>query len=171
MQIDVKNTSWKRHVQTQVGDWLAASTWRRPFAVTLSLKQRLPDAAGRIDTISASQNVRHFANLLGRRCFGSAHKRHGRRIQMFSVIEGGVSKRLHVHAIVDCPRFDLELAFPEVIQTAWRQTKWGYREVDVRPCDDGWLSYLLKLRDKPDFDISLDWQNCQLTERSTSDRV
>ena len=90
---------------------------------------------------------------------------------MFSVIEGGVSKRLHVHAIVDCPRFDLELAFPEVIQTAWRQTKWGYREVDVRPCDDGWLSYLLKLRDKPDFDISLDWQNCQLTERSTSDRV
>lgn len=171
MQFYVRNTCRKHEIQTQASDWLAASHWQCPFAVTLTLKQRLPDGAGRIDPILASQNVRHFANLLSRRCFGSAHKRHGRRIQIFSVLEGGGTTRLHVHAIVDCPKADLELAFPEFVRTAWGQTRWGYREVDVRPCDEGWLSYLLKLRDKPEFDISLDWQNCQLNEHGISDRV
>lgn len=171
MNLEFRNRFQIRETQAQVRNWLAGSTWQRPFAITLSLKQRLPDRAERIDTISASQNVRHFANLLSRRCFGSAHKRYGRRVQMFSVIEGGGTKRLHVHAMVDCPSADLELAFPEFIRTAWEKTRWGYREVDVQPCDDGWLSYLLKLRDKPEFDISLDWQNCQLNEHGASDRV
>ncbi|WP_426037955.1 hypothetical protein [Brevundimonas sp. DC300-4] len=171
MQFDIRNTFHKREIQTQAKEWLAASYWQRPFAVTLTLKQRLPDTGHRIDTISASQNVRHFANLLSRRCFGTAYKRHGRRIQMFSVLESGVKKRLHVHAMVDCPRADLELAFPEVIRAAWGETRWGYRQGDVQPCNDGWLSYQLKLRDKPEFDIALDWQNCQLNEHGTSDRV
>ena len=171
----MKNRSFNqfrpRSLQESTDDWLRSLQWRHPVALTLSLKQRLPDGVGRIDTIHASQNVRHFANLLSRRCFGNAHKRHGRRIQMFCVLEGGDAKRLHVHAIVDCPRSDLALTFPEIVRTCWGETRWGYREVDVRPCDDGWLSYLLKLRDKPEFDISLDWQNCQLNEHSASDRV
>lgn len=84
---------------------------------------------------------------------------------MFVVLEGDGSKRIHVHALIDCANGELVSSFPALVQEAWARTDWGYREVDVRPCDQGWGGYLLKLRDKLDFGGCLDWQNCHSTEQ------
>jgi hypothetical protein len=46
-----------------------------------------------------------------------------------------------------------------VIHT-WRKTLWGYDQTHIKPCDSGWVSYITKLRDKPDFGSSIDWLNC-----------
>lgn len=164
MKITKFNSNSDTGLQHALRDWLRGQDWKTPFAATLSLKQRR--GSDRIDQVKASQNVRHFANVLNRRCLGSAAKRHSRRVPMFTVIEGGGAKRLHVHAVIECPRGDLTASFADHIRDAWRRTDWGYHQMDVRPCDEGWLTYITKLRDKPDFAISLDWQNCQLTEQS-----
>jgi hypothetical protein len=147
-------------------EWISARNWRDPFAVTLTLKQRCPETGICIDSITASGNFRHFTNLLSRKCLGSAFKRYGQRVQIIPVLEGGNGKRWHYHAMADCPRSDISQRFPDLIRQAWTQTHWGYHETDVRPCDMGWLKYILKHRDKPSFDLALDWQNCQLAERS-----
>jgi hypothetical protein len=40
---------------------------------------------------------------------------------------------------------------------------WGYDQIEVRPdADRGWLNYITKLRDKPDFASAIDWVNVRL---------
>ena len=83
--------------------------WLAPHAVTLTLRQGMAVPNGAADTFvlltreSAIQNYRHFLNLLGFMALGQAAKRFGRRINSISTIEGGKGKRLHIHAVIDCP--------------------------------------------------------------------
>jgi len=141
--------------------------WAAPHAVTLTLRQRLTlgTAAGVslvwLTREAASQNYRHFLSLLSTSVLGKAATRFGRRVRSISVIEGGSGKRLHIHAVIDCPREDLVEQFPLMIEQAWLKTQWGFGQIDVQPdADRGWIDYISKFRDKPVYADAIDWENC-----------
>jgi hypothetical protein len=152
-------------IQQSVRQWIDIDGWNHPFAVTLTLKQRIggdggiSSAAESLTPEIASRNLRHWLNVMNKQVYGSAAQRHGKCLPVLPVLEGGRGKRLHYHLIIDCPRDDLKEVFPAMIVSTWRKTLWGYDQTDVKPCDAGWLNYITKLRDKPDFASSIDWMN------------
>jgi hypothetical protein len=108
----------------------------------------------------ASQNFRHFANMLNASVYGKAFKRFGNRLRVIPVIEGGNGKRLHYHVIIDCPRDDLRGNFTTMIQEAWKRTAWADQQTYIlADADDGWKTYISKTRDKPVFADAIDWLN------------
>lgn len=142
------------------------SSWRWRFAATLTMRQTktVEGDSGRI-TLNlteqiASQNFRHFLNVLNRAIFGSAAVRFGKGVRVIPVIEGGRDKRLHYHAAIECPRDELKATFPELVESCWKNTMWGYEEVRVTPdADEGWMRYMTKFRTKADFASAIDWMN------------
>lgn len=108
----------------------------------------------------ATRNLRHFLNLVNKRIYGSSAQRNGKRIRSVAVQEGGQYKRLHYHLMLDCPRDELVMEFPAILTKAWVSTDWGYPQIDIQPCDQGWLNYMTKLRDKADFASAFDWELC-----------
>jgi hypothetical protein len=159
-----------RPFQSAIRDWIDTTDWKNPFAVTLTLKQRIsiPNDRGRhtvsLTPITASRNLQHFLNVMNKQVYGSAAQRHAKSLPVLSMLEGGSDKRLHYHLAIDCPRDDLAARFPSMIIQSWRKTLWGYDEIDVQPADEKWgkyIDYITKLRDKPDFADSIDWMNCR----------
>lgn len=156
-------------MQSAVREWLLVDDWNCAFALTLTLKQRIGGDGGisapatSLTREIASQNLKHFLNVLNKQVHGAAAQRHGKRLPVFSVLEGGNGKRLHYHLVIDCPRDDLIEVFPAMVVLAWRKTLWGYGQTDVKPCDAGWVNYMTKLRDKPDFASAIDWENCHIS--------
>ncbi len=152
-------------IQKNIRQWVDLDRWLQPFAATLTLKQRisiygdLHSSSVSLTPDLASQNLKHFLNVLNKRVYGASAQRHGKNISVLSVIEGGNSKRLHYHLALDCPRDDLVEVFPDLVAQIWRSTQWGYHETCVTPCDGGWVTYMTKLRDKPDFADAIDWMN------------
>lgn len=150
-------------------DWVQLDRWQAPFAVTLTMRQcvTVPNGTTSVtqwltDT-AATQNMRHFLNKLDRSVFGKAAVRFGKRIGCVPVLEGTGGKRLHYHAVIDCPRPELAGDFPLLIADAWRTTMWGYWQVDCqRDADHGWLRYITKGRDKPNLADAIDWTNLRL---------
>jgi len=150
-------------IQTAIRQWVSVEQWRQPFAVTLTLKQvRWIDGSVQVSLTPeiASRNVRHFLNVLNKQVYGSASQRHGKRLRSLVAFEGSGTKRLHCHLMVDCPRPDLVETFPASVARAWSAADWSDCQIDVRPCDDGWLTYMTKFRDKPDFASAFDWDLC-----------
>jgi hypothetical protein len=88
-----------RAIQTAVRDWISVEGWNHPFAVTLTMKQRTMAHYGSLPVSiqlgrdAAVQNMRHFLNVLGKKVYGSAAQRHGKRLRTFSVLEGGTDHR------------------------------------------------------------------------------
>lgn len=158
-------TTNRHSLQNSLRQWVDIDRWNYPFGLTLTLKQRIwiDNDRGRhgvtLTPEDGSRNLRHFLNILNKQVYGSSSQRHGKGLPVLPVLEGGSSKRLHYHLIIDCPRDDLIEVFPTMIVLAWRRTLWGYDQTDVKPCDQGWLNYITKLRDKPDFASSIDWMN------------
>lgn len=155
-----------RNIQSAFRQFAKTDHWLSPHAVTLTMKQVLrpsfdPAAATEyLDLRKASQNFRHFMNILNRRVLRKRFQHHGQRLSVVPVIEGGNGKRLHYHATIDCPRADLVGLFPLIVRSAWSKTKWGYYEIDIQPsADDGWTNYISKLRDKPNYADAIDWEN------------
>lgn len=151
-------------------EWIALDAWEAPFAATLTLRQSVDVEDGKashrlwLTDQQASQNFRHFLNKLNRRVFGKSAARYGRGVRVLPVLEGGDSKRLHYHAVIDCLRPSLVQEFPSTVADTWRGTMWGYAQTDIRPdADRGWLNYITKFRDKPDFGSAIDWVNVRLS--------
>lgn len=150
-------------MQSSLREWLKMDKWHSPFAVTLTLKQRLWLDGGASVALTpdlASRNLRHFLNLVNKRVYGSSAQRNGNRIRSVVALEGGHFKRLHYHLMLDCPRDELTMEFPAILTKAWVSTDWGYPQIDIQPCDQGWLNYMTKLRDKADFASAFDWELC-----------
>jgi hypothetical protein len=157
-----------KNIQKSIRKWIDVGDWNHPFAATLTLKQSIggdggvSSASERLTVEAASRNARHFLNVLNKRIFGPAAFRYQKRVPVVAVLEGTAAKRFHYHLIIDCPRDSLIEEFPTMIRSSWMKTVWGYKEMDVRPCDVGWLDYMTKLKDKTDFASSIDWLNCHL---------
>ena len=152
-------------IQKSLRDWIDISQWRNLFAVTLTMKEVIVADDGyrsffvRLDRYAAVQNMRHFLNVLNEKVFKSAFRRFGKQLTVIPVLEGGRDHRLHYHAAMDCPRDNLVPEFSDMIRQEWQRTQWGYREIDVKRADDGWIDYITKLRAKSDFSDSIDWKN------------
>lgn len=155
-----------QHIQDAFRGFARIDHWHSPHAVTLTMKQGMrPEPFGLteyLDRQKAVQNFRHFMNLLNRRVLGKQFQHHRKRLPVIPVLEGGGrGRRLHYHAIIDCPRDDLDELFPLLVQSVWAKTKWGYYETDIQPdADRGWVNYISKPYDKPDYADAIDWENC-----------
>lgn len=156
-------------LQSSLRAWFSLDDWASPFAVTLTLKQSVTVPNGIMSTklwlteAVAAQNLRHFLNKLNRSVFGKSAARFGKGVGCIPVLEGGRDRRLHYHAVIDCPLPDLVAGFPLLITDHWRSTQWGYFQVDCQTdTDDGWLTYITKFRDKPNFADAIDWTNLRL---------
>lgn len=149
-------------------DWVDIDSWQAPCAVTLTLRQALfvdgDNVRSRlsITPVAASQNFRHFMNRLNRAAFGKAAWRYGKGLAVVPILEGTIDKRLHYHAIIDCPD-RLNAQFQSEILRHWQATDWGYHQTDCqRGADLGWLNYITKFKDKADFVTSIDLMNLRL---------
>ena len=162
-------------IKNAINKWVDLSKWHNPHAVTLTMKQAVRFNHGslemkvQLDKYQAGQNFRHFINRLDKHNFGNAARRHGKHTPVFAVLEGREDewkghggKRLHYHAVIDCPRDELSPAYDQFLADQWRQTNWGYIETDVSKADQGWVSYITKLKDKTVYDEYIDWTNCRI---------
>lgn len=98
-----------RDIQAAVRTWTETHHWRRPYAVTLTMKQHLMVADGtkmvwvRLNETIAQDNLRRFLNILNKMVLGNLARRHGRKIPVIPILEGGKGKHLHYHLILDNP--------------------------------------------------------------------
>ena len=114
-------------------------------------------------------------NLLNRAVYGSAFYRHGKRLRVLPVLEKGevrarslrlwergTSGRWHIHCAIELPpRFDA-FALERLIRDCWAKVELGHGRILVRDgADAGWIKYMLKDRQKSEFDGCLD---CVLIE-------
>src|SRR5947209_19379712 len=106
------------------------SSWGSFCDVTLTLKQaRQSDAGGwiKLDDYPCRRAFRHFMNLLNRGVYGAAFRRHRKRLRVLPVLEKG--------------------------ERCWTKVEWGYKRILVRDgANAGWIDYMLKGRQKSEFD-------------------
>lgn len=161
--------SLSKKIQSSVREYLNRCEFGNPVAITLTMKQGIRiESNGQSSFISinrdrASQNLRHFLNLLNSHYHGKKSSRYGYRMPTIAVLEGTKSTRLHYHLLIDWPRPESEQQIACRVSILWGKTQWGFNETHVElNADRGWLNYMTKLRGKSDFASSIDWENCTL---------
>jgi hypothetical protein len=109
-------------------------------------------------------------SLLNRAVYGAAFRRHGRRLRVLPVLERGeihapalralergTSGRWHVHCAIELPSHCDGVALERLIRNCWAKVEWGGGRILVRDgANAGWIDYMLKARQKADFDDVLD---------------
>ena len=118
---------------------------KNSLSVSLTMKQRI--GFERLDSISASQNFRHFMNILNSRLYGNAFKRHQKRLGVVPILENSLNNRLHYHLILECPKVISNDDFKQLIEICWKKTKFGYGQTDVQNIySGGWVDYITKFK-------------------------
>jgi hypothetical protein len=170
--------SYCREVQSEnirrsVIDWgeLDPSHWRSICDVTLTLKQTRLCVVPRnawtwskhkelrvaADEIQCKKALRHFMNLLNRAVYGNAVRRYGKRLRVIAVVEKESCGRWHLHVAIEPPINMMFEQFAATICDCWLNTDWGYRQLMVRRgANEGWIGYMLKLRQKSELDAWID---------------
>jgi hypothetical protein len=133
--------------------------WDSPYSLTLTMKQAIRRGGRRIalDPLKASQNLKHFLNLLNAKLFSAGDARKGKRLRSIAVLEDG--ERYHYHLCLDKPAHVSAVQFVNLIHEFWLRTDFGYWMVDVQPCDAGWVLYMAKARSKTAYSDAFDWAN------------
>lgn len=159
-----------KNIQSSFRQFANISQFVNPLAVTVTLKQgihtynTITPTFVKVTPSLGNQNFRHFLNLLNRKVFGKKFSRHGQRLKVIPVLEGGPNTRLHYHFVIDRPPYLSIKTFSDHIQTCWTSTQWGHRQIDIqRVCDQGWINYISKSHGKTEFDQSFDWMNTHLS--------
>ena len=136
------------------------SSLEAPRAVTLTLKPYiyLENIFVGLTPEAAKQDLRHFLNVLSRKCLKRNDIRQGRRLTCFPVLEDK-DVNPHYHLALDKPPAVTDQIFDALVRHSWHKTTFGNTQIDIRPCDHGWIYYILKLRTKTDFIDSIDWEN------------
>jgi hypothetical protein len=149
------------------------SSWGEFCDVTLTLKQgHQADGGGwiMIDPYRCRQAFRHFMKLLNKAVYGSAFRRHGKRLRVLPVLEKGevrarslrrwergTSGRFHIHCAIELPPHFDAVALETLIGNCWAKVELGHGRILVRDgANAGWIDYMLKDRQKSEFDGLLD---------------
>jgi hypothetical protein len=149
------------------------STWGSFCDVTLTLKQAHQSDEGtwiRVDDYPCRQAFRYFMKLLNRAVFGAAFRRHGKRLRVLPVLEKGevcssslrsrergASGRWHIHAAIELPAHLNAVGLEKLIRRCWSHVELGFGRILVRGgANAGWINYMLKGRQKSQFDGFLD---------------
>ena len=124
----------------------------------------------RLGNYRCRQAFRHFMNLLNRAVYGAAFRRYGKRLRVLPVLEKGeiragalrpcdrgTSGRWHVHCAIELPSHFDGIGLEKLIRKCWTKVEWGYGRILVRDsADAGWIEYMLKDRQKSEFDGFID---------------
>ena len=71
--------------------------------------------------------------------------------------ERGTSGRWHIHCAIELPSHFDAVALENLICHCWAKVEWGHGRILVRDgANAGWISYMLKDRQKSEFDGFLD---------------
>jgi hypothetical protein len=149
------------------------SNWGPFCDVTLTLKQARQSGCGtwvKTDDYSCRQAFRHFMNILNRAAYGAAFRRHGKRLRVLPVLEkgevrvralhsweGGRSGRWHIHCAIELPSHFDAVTLEKLIRGCWAKVEWACGRILVRDgANAGWINYMLKDRQKSEFDGFLD---------------
>ena len=149
------------------------SSWGPFCDVTLTLKQARQCERGawiKIDDYRCRQAFRHFMNLLNREVYGAAFRRYGKRLRVLPVLEKGEvhatalrswergsSGRWHIHCAIELASHLDAVALEKLIRRCWAKVELGHSRILVRDCADaGWINYMLKDRQKSEFDGCVD---------------
>jgi hypothetical protein len=149
------------------------SGWGAFCDVTLTLKQTRQSDSGawvKIDDYRCRQAFRHFMSLLNRAVYGAAFRRYGKRLRVLPVLERGelharalrswergTSGRWHIHCAIELPSHCDAVALERLIRNCWAKVEWGSGRILVRDgANAGWINYMLKDRQKSEFDGFLD---------------
>jgi hypothetical protein len=149
------------------------SSWGPFCDVTLTLKQARQSDGGawvKLHDHPCRQAFRHFMNLLNRSVYGAAFRRYGKRLRVLAVLEKGevrtralrssergTSGRWHIHCAIELPSHFDAVEFENLIRDCWVKVEWGYGRILVRDdANAGWVNYMLKGRQKSEFDGFLD---------------
>ena len=149
------------------------SSWREFCGVTLTLKQGQRADSGswiKVDHYRCGQTFRHFMNLLNKAVHGSAFRRYGKRLRVLPVLEKGevrarslrpwergTSGRWHIHCAIELPPHFDAFAIETLIGECWAKVELGLGRILVRDgANAGWINYMLKDRQKSEFDGLLD---------------
>jgi len=109
-------------------------------------------------------------NLLNRAVYGAAFRRYGKSLRVLPVLEKGevrasalrpwergTSGRWHIHCAIELPSHLDAVALEKLIRRCWTKVELGYGRILIRDCADaGWINYMLKDRQKSEFDGSAD---------------
>ena len=149
------------------------SSWGPFCDVTLTLKQARRSEWGtwiKIDDYPCRQAFRHFTNLLNSAIYGTAFRRHGKRLRVLPVLEKsdartcalrsserGTTGRWHIHCAIELPAHLDAIALEKLIRHCWANVELGYSRILVRDgANAGWIDYMLKDSQKSEFDGFLD---------------
>ena len=128
------------------------SHWRSSVGLTLNLKQSAVTTSGgvvRLDELTAKKAFRHYMNVLNRRIYNSAFRKHGKRPRVIPILEKSEEGRWHYHAAIEPAQFMDPNSFGEIAMDVWRQTSLGYGHGEITiDVDAGWIAYMAKLRGK-----------------------
>lgn len=144
-----------------VFSYFANLNWRNMTAITLTYKkgQFIDGHFMAPDTYALSKNMRYFLNFLRKK----AKIRESHHFAVVPVFETFADGTFHSHLAITKPNWLSDAVFETIIRDAWSRTRWGAKQIDVRPnADLGWLDYILKLRTKKDFADSIDWDNVRI---------
>ena len=144
-------------------DFCSVAEWKNPTAITLTMKkgQYFNHIYVALDEIMCSRNLRFCLNRLNQKLLGNARRKS--RIKTVAVLERDRDGRFHYHLAIDRPSFVFEDEFYHELCRCWEKTIWKRKLVDERvSADDGWISYIMKLRSKAEYSESIDWPNCHL---------
>jgi len=137
-------------IKEYVKDW----DMNNCFGVSLTLKQRVDHKS--INNDISSQNLRHFLNVLNKKCFGNSFKRFNKRLRVLPVLERSGTGRYHYHLTLQNPFIDNPNKFESMINFTWFNTNYGYRHIHVhRNVNEGWNDYITKLNTGDE----VDWMN------------
>ena len=69
----------------------------------------------------------------------------------------GTSGRWHIHCAIELPSHFDGVALENLIRDCWAKVEWGYGRILVRDgANAGWINYMLKDRQKSEFDGFVD---------------
>jgi len=142
-------------LKESIKDYVKDFDYTDCFGVSLTLKQFAENQP--INPMLSSQNLRHFLNMLNRKCFGKSSQRFGKRLRVLPVLERSKSGRYHYHLTLQNPFTKSPHKFESLIEETWQKTRFGYNHIHIdRLVDWGWIDYTTKLNTKDD---SVDWIN------------
>ena len=134
--------------QSTIRKWLENTQWIKPYAISLTLKQRVNNLS--IDIYTAQKTMKNFLTRISRELLGNKHKK---KFPLQRIPSYETKGRLHYHLLIDLPEKNLEeVEFitgrhwnPNVIPVAYNQTK-------VKPIynANGWLNYITKFEKRND---------------------
>jgi hypothetical protein len=134
-------------------------------AATLTFRPRLDGK--RLNVREAQLAVRHYLRLLNADCFGKRALRGSAGLAVIPIREGGEGaddKHIHYHLQMAVPAGKATEQWLTEAAATWQKVRWASpdQNVFVEVEDEGWLSYITKFRDKPNFMDAVDVENLRL---------